>query len=202
MSILYIKASARIGQSNSRTVGDYLVEQFDEPVVIRDLGMNPLPPISAEDLVTLHASGTSDRESYTQQLALSGQLIEELRDADTLILSTPMYNFGVPVVLKQWIDAICRAGVSFRYTKNGPEGLLGVNRAFIITASGGTQIGSDMDFASPYLEQICRFIGIEEIHIIDAGGSKREPEQVIANGKRQVDELLQDSVSAANMGNT
>lgn len=201
MSILYIKTSARIEQSNSRAVGDYLVEQLDEPAVVRDLGMNPLPPISAEDLVTLHASGESERESYRQQLALSEQLIEELRDADTLVISTPMYNFGVPVVLKQWIDAICRAGVSFRYTKNGPEGLLGVRRAFIITASGGTKIGGDMDFASPYLEQICRFIGIEEIHIIDAGGSKREPEQVIANGKRQIDELLQGSVPATNVGN-
>jgi FMN-dependent NADH-azoreductase len=117
-------------------------------------------------------------------------LIDELKSADTLVLAAPMYNFGIPASLKQWIDAICRAGVSFKYTEQGPVGLLGIQRAFIITATGGTPIGSEMDFASRYLEHICRFLGISEVFHIDASGSKGTPEQVIAQGKQQVDVLM------------
>jgi FMN-dependent NADH-azoreductase len=121
---------------------------------------------------------------------LSEQLIDELKNADTLVLAAPIYNFGIPATLKQWIDSICRAGVSFKYTEQGPVGLLGVKRAFIITASGGTPVGSDIDFASRYLEHICKFIGVSEVFHIDASGSKRTPEQVIAQGKQQVDALM------------
>jgi len=190
MGILYINSSARTKPSNSRAIGDYLVDRLGDSAVRRDLGREPLPPISGDDLIGVHGSQAANRESLEQQLALSEQLIEELRQSNTLVISTAMYNFGIPVVLKQWIDSICRAGISFQYTEQGPVGLLGVKRAYIITASGGTPIGSEMDFASPYLEHICRFIGIEEIFHIDAGGSKGEPEQVIECGKLQVDQLI------------
>ena len=190
MGILYINSSARTKPSNSRAIGDYLVDRLGDSAVRRDLGREPLPPISGDDLIGVHGSQAANRESLEQQLALSEQLIEELRQSNTLVISTAMYNFGIPVVLKQWIDSICRAGISFQYTEQGPVGLLGVKRAYIITASGGTPIGSEMDFASPYLEHICRFIGIEEIFHIDAGVSKGEPEQVIEYGKLQVDQLI------------
>lgn len=190
MGILYINSSARTKPSNSRAIGDYLVDRLGDSAVRRDLGREPLPPISGDDLIGVHGSQAANRESLEQQLALSEQLIEELRQSNTLVISTAMYNFGIPVVLKQWIDSVCRAGISFQYTEQGPVGLLGVKRAYIITASGGTPIGSEMDFASSYLEHICRFIGIEEIFHIDAGGSKGEPEQVIEYGKLQVDQLI------------
>ena len=190
MSILHINSSARQDHSNTRIIGQYLVESLAEPVVSRDLAQQALPSISAEDLIAVHGSLNGERESLETQLALSEQLIDELRNADTLVIGAPMYNFGIPASLKQWIDAICRAGVSFKYTEQGPVGLLGVKRAFIITASGGTPIGSDMDFASRYLEHICGFIGIDEVYHIDASGSKGTPEQVIARGKQQIDALL------------
>jgi FMN-dependent NADH-azoreductase len=190
MTVLHINSSARLDHSNTRIIGQYLVEVLGEAVVSRDLAQQPLPPISAEDLVAVHGSSDSQRTSLQPQLSLSGQLIDELKSADTLVLGAPMYNFGIPASLKQWVDAICRAGVSFKYTEQGPKGLLGVKRAFIITASGGTTIGSEMDFASPYLEHICRFIGIDEVFHIDASGSKGTPEQVIAQGKQQVDVLM------------
>lgn len=192
MTVLHINSSARLSDSNTRIIGQYLVEALGEPVVSRDLAQQPLPPISAEDLVAVHGSSDSQRASLQTQLTLSGQLIDELKSADTLVLGAPMYNFGIPASLKQWIDAICRAGVSFKYTEQGPVGLLGVKRAFIITASGGTPIGSEMDFSSRYLEHICSFIGIPEVFHIDASGSKGTPEQVIAQGKQQVDVLLSE----------
>ena len=190
MTVLHIDSSARLDDSNTRIIGQYLVDALGEQVVSRDLAQQPLPPISAEDLIAVHGSSDSQRASLQPQLALSDQLIEELKDAETLVLGAPMYNFGIPASLKQWIDAICRAGVSFKYTEQGPVGLLNVRRAFIITATGGTAIGSEMDFSSRYLEYICRFLGIPEVFHIDAGGSKGAPEQVITQGKQQVDALI------------
>jgi len=190
MSILHINSSARLEGSNSRIISQYLVDKLDQPVISRDLVQQPLPPISAEDLMGVHGSSASERESLQAQLALSNALIDELRRSDTLVLATPIYNFGIPASLKQWVDAICRAGVSFKYTDQGPVGLLGVKRAIVVTASGGTPIGGDMDFASGYLEHICKFIGINEVYHITASGSKGKPEQLIASGKQQVDGLV------------
>jgi len=190
MTVLQINSSARLKGSNSRIIGQYLVDEMKQPVISRDLAQQPLPPISAEDLIGVHGSSDDQRPSLKTQLSLSDSLIDELRVADTLVLAAPIYNFGIPAALKQWVDAICRAGVSFKYTEQGPVGLLGVERAVIVTSSGGTPIGSEMDFGSRYLEHICRFIGITDVVHIDASGSKRSPEQVIAQGKQQVDSYI------------
>lgn len=195
MSILHIQSSARIENSNTRIIGQYLIQALKQPVVVRDLTVNPLPSISGEHLMGVHGSADNTTASFQEHLDLSNQLIDELRNADTLVLAAPMYNFGIPATLKQWVDNICRAGVSFKYTAQGPEGLLDVKRAFIITASGGTPIGGEMDFASRYLEHICRFIGITEVNHIEVSGSKGTPEQVLANAKQQVDALVSASTN-------
>ena len=194
MSILHIDSSARIHDSNSRKISQYLTEQLDQPAIYRDLASNPLPAISAEDLIAVHGSiipeATDISASLKSQLDLSDSLIKELNQAENLVIAAPMYNFSVPVVVKQWIDLVARAGHSFRYTEQGPVGLLKTQRAFIITSSGGTPVGSDYDFASRYLEQFCRFVGINEIIHIDASGSKGSPEEVIASAKQQIDKAL------------
>ncbi len=190
MTVLRIDSSALLEGSNSRIICDYLVRQLGQAVIERDLVKNPLPPISPQDLMGVHGSQDDERPSLQRHLAISNELIAELQQADTLVLGVPMYNFSVPAYLKQWIDYVCRAGVSFRYTENGPEGLTAVKRAFIVTASGGTQIGSDMDFASRYLEHICRFLGVSEVIHIDASGSKGSTEAVIKAARQQIDSLL------------
>jgi FMN-dependent NADH-azoreductase len=190
MTVLHINSSARLSNSNTRIIGQYLVGALGEPTISRDLAQYPLPPINAEDLVDFHSSSDSDRASLQAHFNLSETLIDELKNADTLVLAAPMYNFGIPATLKHWIDSVCRAGVSFKYTERGPVGLLGTKRAFIITASGGTPVGSEMNFVSRYLEHICKFIGISDVFHIDASGSKGTPEQVISQGKRQVDVLM------------
>jgi FMN-dependent NADH-azoreductase len=193
MTVLHLNSSARLTDSNTRIIGQYLVESLGGSVIGRDLAQQPLPPINAQDLMGVHGASDnngSQRTSLQAQLSLSGQLIDELNNAETLVIGAPLYNFGIPATLKQWIDAICRAGVSFKYTEQGPVGLLGVKRAFIISASGGTPIGSKMDFASGYLEHICKFIGINEVFHIDASGSKGTAEHVITQAKQQVDVLM------------
>lgn len=196
MTILHIDSSARLDGSNSRTVSNYLVQQLLEKeggqtVIQRDLVKSPLPPMSAQDIVGVHGSHEADSsETLAQHLKVSAELIEELKQADTIVFGLAMYNFSVPAYLKQWIDYVCRAGVTFKYGANGPEGLTGVKRAYIVTASGGTTVGGVGDYASTYLEHICRFLGIDDVHHVNASGSKREPEKVIEQAKAEVDQLL------------
>lgn len=197
MTVLKIDTSARLENSNSRLLTDYLVEQLgDTNVIVRDLVRQPLPLVNAEDLMGVHGSSSDERSSLQQHLALSNELIAELKAADTLVFGVSMYNFGIPAVLKQWIDYVCRAGVTFRYGANGPEGLTGIKRAYIVTATGGTPVGSPVDFASGYLEWVCKFIGVEEVVHIDASGSKGTPEVVVAQGQQQIGESLKESVEA------
>lgn len=195
MNILHIDSSPRGDSSNSRRLTSYLANALDgNSLVYRDLAANSFPPLAAEDLVALHGSLQQDRDSLRAHLAISQQLITELKNADTLIIGIAIHNFSVPAVLKQWIDYICRAGVTFRYGENGPEGLCNIRRAYLVVASGGTPIGSNIDFASDYVAHICRFIGVDDVHIIDASGSKRTPEQVLAKGREQIDALLATTV--------
>lgn len=196
MTILHIDASANFETSNSRAISDYIVEKIIESglssdtVIRRDLAKQLLPQINAQDLIALHSSSESDRESLQEHFEVSENLITELKSSDTLVIGVPMYNFGVPVVLKQWIDYIARAGQTFKYTETGPVGLSGVKHAYVVVASGGTPLGSPMDHLSPYLKTILGFIGVEDIHIIDAAGNKGATEKVIADAKAQVDKLF------------
>jgi len=115
---------------------------------------------------------------------LSSQLINEVKNAEIII--------GIPASLKHWVDYIVRSKVTFEYGENDPKGLSGVKKAFIVTSSGGTEIGGEMDFASPYMEKICRFIGVKDVFHIKASGSKRESEEVIAIVKQQIDNYLKE----------
>lgn len=211
MSILHIDSSARLEASNSRRITRYLVSRLEQRqvdgveeatdsaqtaahqkqgTVTRDVGQALLPQISAQDLVDLHASTDSDRASLAAHTKLSETLIAELKAADTLVIGAPVYNFGVPVSLKQWIDYVARAGQTFRYTAEGPVGLTGVKHAFVVVSSGGTPIGSAMDHVSAHLKTVLGFLGVERVDIIDASGSKGEPEQVIAAAQAQIDALI------------
>lgn len=196
MKLLKISSSARFEGSITRQIGNYLVAQLGGELEHRDLGSQPLPSINSEDLIDLHSSQHSPRLSLQSHFEHSQLLIDELNAADTLILEAPMYNFSVPVALKQWVDAICLAGHTFRYTSDGPKGMVSTARVVIITASGGAPLGTDYDFVGPYLEQICRFIGITEVHHIRASGSKGDPQKLLTEAFAEVDKLMPELVSS------
>jgi len=190
MTILKVDSSARFSGSNSRVLTQYLVESLDIPVIKRDLAVNGFPALSAEDLMDMHNKKELPRESLVQHQAISKELISEVKGVDTIVFGLPIYNFTIPAVLKQWVDYIVKSGITFKYGSNGPEGLSGIQRAFIVTSSGGTPIGGRMDFASSYIEHICNFIGIEEVYHIKADGSKGSSDDIISYGKLQIDGLL------------
>ncbi|MEX2366198.1 MAG: NAD(P)H-dependent oxidoreductase, partial [Pseudohongiellaceae bacterium] len=113
-----------------------------------------------------------------------------LKWADELLIASPIYNFSVPARLKDCIDQVCRAGITFKYTENGPSGLLEVKKAYLVVASGGTPIGSEIDFASSYLQHIMKFIGVSETYLVCADGSKNDPENILQRAHEQINQLV------------
>ncbi len=149
-----------------------------------------LPLVTQEHIGAYYTSPQERSDDQREVLADSDTLIAELTQARRLGIGAPMYNFSVPAALKAWIDLVCRVGETFVYGDKGPEGLLGVEEAYIVVSTGGTPVGSPADFVSAYLQQVCSFIGIDTIQIIDASGSKRDPQATIAAAKSQIDRLL------------
>ncbi|WP_417541874.1 FMN-dependent NADH-azoreductase [Methylophaga thalassica] len=178
-TILHINSSERIQDSVTRQVSAELVsqlqKQFGLAIKSRDLAKGI--PFINEDWI--HANFT-DPEQRTEQnrqaLATSDQLVEELQAAEILVIASPIYNFSVPAVLKAWIDQVARARVTFRYTENGPEGLLKAKKAYLVMASGGVPLGSEVDYASTYLKQVMNFLGIQDVTVVDAGSLIQETE--------------------------
>lgn len=166
-NILRLDTSARHEGSRSRAFTDAVLAGVPGAhVTTRDLA-DGVPQITEA-----YTSGTfkaPDERSAAENaaLALSDELLAELQAADTLVISMPTYNFNIPASLKAWIDQITRAGLAFRYTETGPEGLLTGKRAIVLRASGGTPTGAENDFATPYLTFALGFIGITDVTFLD-----------------------------------
>jgi len=188
-NILRVDASARKAGSSSRALTDALIARLaPDEIVTRDL--TEVLPFVTEDWVGANFTDESERtDAQKAELALSDSLVDELVAADTLVIGTPIYNFAVPAALKGWIDLIARARKTFHYTANGPEGLLTDKKAYVLIASGGTEVGSDIDFASGYLRHILAFVGITDVTVIAA-------DQQMMRGEAALDQALQKVTSA------
>lgn len=174
-NILHITASIRSDDDSiSRGLGQRLVDglaaKTGASVTTRDLAANDLPYVSAERFAA-NLTPAADRTPEQAQLAaIADELIAELQAADTIVIASPIYNFGPPASLKAWADLVARAGTTFRYTATGPEGLLTGKKAYLAIASGGTPVGSDIDFMSRWLTFFLGFIGITDVEIVAADG--------------------------------
>ncbi len=165
---LVLKSSILGEFSQSAKLIDEQIERSDhDGVAIRDLAAEPLPMLDGAGAMALRG-GDNLSEQQQAVLALSDQLVEELKAADTLVIAAPMYNFHVPVQLKAWIDLVCRAGVTFRYTEQGPEGLLTGKKAVVVTTRGGRHKDSVTEMITPYLRTVLGFIGINEVEFVYA----------------------------------
>lgn len=142
----------------------------DGHVVVRDLAANPLPHLTAERFQAFLAKPDERSPAQRAIVAESDALIAELRAADAVVLGLPMYNFGIPSTLKAYIDHIARAGVTFRYTAKGPEGLLADRKLTVLAARGGQYLGTPKDTQSGYVRDFFNFIGIRDIDFIYAEG--------------------------------
>jgi len=189
VSILRIDASARREGSISRDLADRIIARFpDATVTTRDLA-GGLPLID-ETWVGANFTAEADRNAEQRAtLTLSDELIAEVESADTLVIGLPIYNFGVPATLKAWVDQVARAGVTFRYSENGPVGLLTGKRAIVAVASGGTEAGSEIDFAAGYIRHVLGFIGITDVDFVTADRMMLDAEGTLKAAHRQIETL-------------
>ena len=187
-TVLHIDASARLNGSTTRDLTARIVSKLAGQVIRRDLA-HAIPQI---DETWVNANFTpADQRSKAQSAALelSDTLISEIKAADVLVIGVPVYNFGIPTALKAWIDQIARAGVTFSYTEDGPKGLLEGKRAIIALASGGTPVGSEIDFASGYMRHIMGFIGITDVEIVAADRLMIDADAALSGANARIEEL-------------
>lgn len=174
--ILHIDASARTEGSVSRDLSAQIIARFNgAEVTYRDLN-NSLPHVTGDWVGATFTPADARTDAQKDTLALSDTLVDELEAADVIVIGVPIYNFSVPASLKAWIDLISRVGRTFQYTENGPQGLIANKRAILAVASGGTQVGSDIDFAVPYLTHVLGFIGVTNVEVIAADALAQDAE--------------------------
>lgn len=175
MKILQINASARSAGANSTRLADavtarLLAQNPNASVELRDLASHPHPVLDEPALGALFTPVDQRTPEQAARVALDDALIAQVQGVDAIVLGVPMYNFGVPVQLKTWIDAIARAGVTFRYTANGPEGLLKGKKVYVALARGGLYRDTPADSQVPYLKSVLAFLGLTDVEFIYAEG--------------------------------
>ena len=198
-TLLQINSGMQGDASHSSQLADMLVRSLisgrsDVHHIRRDLGKDPFPHLGHETYQAFLNPTAPLLPPHKAGLVLSDQLIAELKEADIVVLGVPMYNFMVPSPLKSWIDYISRAGQTFRFTENGPMGLLEDKRTYIVVTQGGQFLGAENDLLTPYLRMALGHIGIRDIHFIYAPGLAQGPAVMdagLASAKARIQSLTQ-----------
>jgi FMN-dependent NADH-azoreductase len=198
MRILQINASARSSGANSTRLADAITATIKErisqaQVELRDLASHPHPVLDEPALTALFTPVEQRTPEQSARVALDDALIASVQSADAIVLGVPMYNLGVPVQLKTWIDAIARVGVTFRYGENGPEGLIRNKKVYVALARGGLYRDTPVDSQVPYLKIALGFLGMTDVEFIYAEGLAMGAEratQAFAEAQEQIDRLV------------
>lgn len=201
LKVLELSSSGRRAESVTRRLSDKMLSALEShhgtlEISRRDLSEG-LPFV---DSAWIEANFTADddrTQAHRDTLAGSDALVEEIKNADVLVIGAPIYNFSIPASLKAWIDMIARARLTFRYTETGPVGLLTGKKAYVIVATGGVPVGSAMDFATPYLRHALSFVGITDIEIIAADRINSNADDALNRAHAQIAQLFELSAFAA-----
>lgn len=188
--ILRIDSSARHTESVSRQLVSRLIDRIDGDVTVRQRDLaDGVPLLSEAALAAMYTPEERRSAEQAAELAVADQFISELLEADAVVFGLPIYNFGPPAALKAWADLVARAGMTFRYTETGPEGLVADKPVYIVVASGGVPVGSPMDLSSTWLTTFLGFLGMRNVTVIAADQLNVDPEAVVAAAQQKVDEV-------------
>jgi len=196
--VLVLKSSILAGYSQSSQLADFYVEQAKaqgKEVTVRDLAANPIPVLDGELVGAMRPSDTPLSPRQQDALALSDELIAELQAHDEVVIAAPMYNFNIPTQLKNYFDLIARAGVTFRYTEAGPEGLVKGKTAVVISSRGGIHKDTPTDLLTPYVKLFLGFIGITDVEFVFAEGIAYGPE-VASKATAEAKDAIKQIVTA------
>lgn len=198
MNILQINSSPRTEASHSTRLANQLTERLrtaqpQSRVTVRDLSRTPHPVLDEVALQALFTPPDQRTPEQAARVALDDALIAEIQAANVVVLGVPMYNFGVPVQLKNWIDAIARARVTFQYTDKGPEGLLKNKKVYVVLTRGGIYRDTPNDSQVPYLKTMFGFLGMTDVEFVYAEGLAMGPDaeqQALASAQAQIEEVV------------
>ncbi|WP_313035138.1 FMN-dependent NADH-azoreductase [Massilia alkalitolerans] len=198
MNILQITSSVRGKDSESTRVTDLIVNKLvsgnpDAKVVRRDFGAQPHPLLDGAAVGALFTPADQRSAEQSARVALDDALILEAQAADVIVIGAPMYNFGMPVQLKNWFDAIARSGVTFRYTETGPEGLLKNKKVYVATARGGVY-PVEADPQVPHIRMLLNFLGLTDHTFIYSSGLNMGPEAA-AKGQQAANEAVEAALA-------
>lgn len=189
-NVLVLKSSILAENSQTNKLADYAIEKLQgNHITVRDLAENPIPHFDSVAATALRGEPKTDEEK--QLLALSDELVAEIKNADTLVITAPMYNLNIPTQLKSYIDFISRPRVTFQYTANGPEGLLTGKKAVILCAFGG--LYDETNIITQYFKAILGLFGITDVQFVYAQGIGFGPEAIEKaqiSAKTKIDEVI------------
>lgn len=176
--ILNVISSPRGGASNSIKLADAIISKIKEKdpgafVQVKDLTNKPFPHLEEAHLNAFFTPAEQHTAENKEAIRHSDEAIKEIFDADIIVIGAPMYNFTIPSVLKAWIDHIARAGITFRYTATGPEGLIQGKKVYLAVSTGGIYSSGDSagyDFVVPYLKAFLGFLGMTDVTVVRAEG--------------------------------
>jgi FMN-dependent NADH-azoreductase len=181
------------GQS-TRLANDFIQAlRSDEKLIVRDLALDPVPHLDAERFGAFIAKPEARTLKQDAFVAYSDGLINELKQADVIVLGLPMYNFGVPSTLKAYFDHVARAGVTFHYTASGPVGLLAGKKVYVFAARGGMYAGTPRDTQTAYVRDFFAFLGITDVEFVYAEGlaiSEAGKTASLAKARESIDRLI------------
>ncbi|KGM39424.1 FMN-dependent NADH-azoreductase [Aquabacterium sp. NJ1] len=197
MNILQINSSARPDASHSSRLASTIAQRVaaangGSALTVRDLGRQPLAELDEPALQALFTPAEQRTAEQAARVAIDDALIAEVQAADVLVLGVPMYNFGVPAQLKNWIDAIARARVTFTYTDKGPVGLLTGKKVYVALTRGGQYRNTPADTQVPYLRTVLAFLGMTDVQFVYAEGmalGSQAEQDALASAHAQIDEL-------------
>jgi FMN-dependent NADH-azoreductase len=193
-TLLQINASIN-GNGQSSQLANQFVAAFrarrpDTKIVLRDVAAaDPVPHLTAERFGAFITPPEQHSAAQREAVAYSDALISELRQADVIVLGLPMYNFGVPSLLKAYLDHIARAGVTFKYTDKGPVGQLTGKKAYVFAARGGVYAGTPLDTQTAYVRDFLRFLGIHDVEFVYAEGLHMGPQSKEAGLAKAISEI-------------
>ena len=198
MNILQVNSSARREGSQSTLLANAIVAGLEAispgaTVTVRDLAHTPHPGLDDAALKALFTPVDQHTPEQAARVAQDDALIDEIRAADIVVLGVPMYNFGVSAQLKNWIDAVTRAQVTFQYTANGPEGLLNGKKVYVALTRGGKYRNTPTDTQVPYLKTVLGFLGMTDIEFVYAEGLAMGVEaanEAMASAHQQIEVAL------------
>jgi len=203
--VLQINTSLRSGDGESSRLASRFVARLQDDgtageVVVRDLALDPVPHLDAERFGAFLAKPEARTEEQQAVVDYSDALIEELKATDVIVIGLPLYNFGVPSMLKAYFDHIARAGVTFRYTEKGPVGLLKGKRVYVLATRGGLFAGTPLDTQTPYVRDFLAFIGLSDVQFVYAEGlaiSESGKHIALENAHRAIEQLVAPERQAA-----